>query len=249
MIDVTLIDSMGTDLSVVNAARVSFGKKSTWSGQEGGLDDGEGGMGVLNDTDTKLINYLAKHKHTSPFGHAFASFHVKAPVFVARQLVKHKFLRWNEISRRYVSDKPEFYSPEVWRGKAVDKKQGSSDEVVKMLHWIVEDPELSIEGHTEYDNVSDTPDRWSSYVNDRALDLYNAMLNSDVAPEQARMVLPQSIMTEWYWSGSLDAFADMCILRCKDDTQEETRQVADQISTAMKDLFPISWEALTKGYD
>jgi len=249
MIEATLIDYMGSDLSVVNAARVSFGKKSTWSGQEGGLDDGEGGMGVLNDTDTKLINYLAKHKHTSPFGHAFASFHVKAPVFVARQLVKHKFLRWNEISRRYVSDKPEFYSPEVWRGKAVDKKQGSSDEVVKMLHWIVEDPELSIEGHTEYDNVSDTPDRWSSYVNDRALDLYNAMLNSDVAPEQARMVLPQSIMTEWYWSGSLDAFADMCILRCKDDTQEETRQVADQISTAMKDLFPISWEALTKGYD
>ena len=249
MIKATLIDFMGSDLSVVNAARVSFGKKSTWSGQEGGLDDGEGGMGVLNDTDTKLINYLAKHKHTSPFGHAFASFHVKAPVFVARQLVKHKFLRWNEISRRYVSDKPEFYSPEVWRGTAVDKKQGSSDEVVKMLHWIVEDPELSIEGHTEYDNVSDTPDRWSSYVNDRALDLYNAMLNSDVAPEQARMVLPQSIMTEWYWSGSLDAFADMCILRCKDDTQEETRQVADQISTAMKDLFPISWEALTKGYD
>ena len=249
MIEATYIDHMGTDLSVVNAARVSFGKKSTWSGQEGGLDDGKGGMGVLNDTDTKLINYLAKHKHTSPFGHAFASFHVKAPVFVARQLVKHKFLRWNEISRRYVSDKPEFYSPEVWRGKAVDKKQGSSDEVVKMLHWIVEDPELSIEGHTEYDNVSDTPDRWSSYVNDRALDLYNAMLNSDVAPEQARMVLPQSIMTEWYWSGSLDAFADMCILRCKDDTQEETRQVADQISTAMKDLFPISWEALTKGYD
>jgi len=244
MIKATLIDFMGSDLSVVNAARVSFGKKSTWSGQEGGLDDGEGGMGVLNDTDTKLINYLAKHKHTSPFGHAFASFHVKAPVFVARQLVKHKFLRWNEISRRYVSDKPEFYSPEVWRGKAVDKKQGSSDEVVKILHWIVEDPELSIEGHTEYDNVSDTPDRWSSYVNDRALDLYNAMLNSDVAPEQARMVLPQSIMTEWYWSGSLDAFADMCILRCKDDTQEETRQVADQISKMMEGLFPVSWDAL-----
>jgi len=244
MIEATYIDHMGTDLSVVNAARVSFGKKSTWSGQEGGLDDGEGGMGVLNDTDTKLINYLAKHKHTSPFGHAFASFHVKAPVFVARQLVKHKFLRWNEISRRYVSDKPEFYSPEVWRGKAVDKKQGSSDEVVKMLHWIVEDPELSIEGHTEYDNVSDTPDRWSSYVNDRALDLYNAMLNSDVAPEQARMVLPQSTLTEWYWSGSLDAFAAMCNLRCTGDTQLETRLVANQICNSMKEWFPTSWFAL-----
>jgi len=249
MIEATYIDHMGTDLSVVNAARVSFNKTSSWELTDWRDSDDYARKEVLSKADTKLINYLAKHKHTSPFGHAFASFHVKAPVFVARQLVKHKFLRWNEISRRYVSDKPEFYSPEVWRGKAVDKKQGSSDEVVKMLHWIVEDPELSIEGHTEYDNVSDTPDRWSSYVNDRALDLYNAMLNSDVAPEQARMVLPQSIMTEWYWSGSLDAFADMCILRCKDDTQEETRQVADQISTAMKDLFPISWEALTKGYD
>ena len=247
MIEATYIDHMGSDLSVVNAARVSFGKNSNAIGYLALGDQPK--IALVSDRDKNLIKYLAEHKHMSPFGHAFASFHIKAPVFVARQLVKHKFLRWNEISRRYVSDKPEFYSPEVWRGKAVDKKQGSSDEVVKMLHWIVEDPELSIEGHTEYDNVSDTPDRWSSYVNDRALDLYNAMLNSDVAPEQARMVLPQSIMTEWYWSGSLDAFADMCILRCKDDTQEETRQVADQISTAMKDLFPISWEALTKGYD
>jgi len=247
MIEATYIDHMGSDLSVVNAARVSFGKNSNAIGYLALGDQPK--IALVSDRDKNLIKYLAEHKHMSPFGHAFASFHIKAPVFVARQLVKHKFLRWNEISRRYVSDTPEFYRPDQWRGKSDDKKQGSSDEVVKMLHWIVEDPELSIEGHTEYDNVSDTPDRWSAYVNDRALDLYNAMLNSDVAPEQARMVLPQSIMTEWYWSGSLDAFADMCILRCKDDTQEETRQVADQISTAMKDLFPISWEALTKGYD
>ena len=228
MIEATYIDHMGTDLSVVNAARVSFGKKSTWSGQEGGLDDGEGGMGVLNDTDTKLINYLAKHKHTSPFGHAFASFHVKAPIFVARQLVKHKFLRWNEISRRYVSDTPEFYRPEVWRKRSDDKKQGSNGALI------------------------DGSKIWDSLVGQEARDtllLYTGMIKQGVCPEQARMVLPQSTMTEWYWSGSLDAFADMCILRCKDDTQEETRQVADQISTAMKDLFPISWEALTKGYD
>jgi len=228
MIEATYIDHMGTDLSVVNAARVSFGKKSTWSGQEGGLDDGKGGMGVLNDTDTKLINYLAKHKHTSPFGHAFASFHVKAPIFVARQLVKHKFLRWNEISRRYVSDTPEFYRPEVWRKRSDDKKQGSNGALI------------------------DGSKIWDSLVGQEARDtllLYTGMIKQGVCPEQARMVLPQSTMTEWYWSGSLDAFADMCILRCKDDTQEETRQVADQISTAMKDLFPISWEALTKGYD
>ena len=236
----TYIDHMGTDLSTVNAARVSFGKKSQFEGRVGGPD-------VLSKRDTKLVQYLAKHKHISPFGHAFASFHVKAPIFVARQLVKHKFLRWNEISRRYVDDEPEFYVPDVWRGRSADKKQGSSDEVVDMLHWIIEDPELSIEGHTEYDNVSDNPHRWSSTVNGHAINLYNAMLNSDVAPEQARMVLPQSTMTEWYWSGSLDAFADMCRLRCKEDTQYESRLVADQVSTIMQDLYPVSWAALMEG--
>ena len=269
----TYIDHMGSDLSVVNAARVSFGKTSLGECIEYDIfrDDPdvikaavakykEDGWVVTSDVDdwkvvitrplmgdTKLIQYLAKHKHISPFGHAFASFHVKAPVFVARQLVKHKFLRWNEISRRYVDDEPEFYEPDVWRGRSDDKKQGSSEEVVDMLYWMVVDPELSIEGHTQYDNVSDTPNRWSSYVNDRALDLYKAMLNSDVAPEQARMVLPQSTMTEWYWSGSLDAFADMCRLRCKEDTQYESRVVADQVSTIMQGLYPVSWAALMEG--
>jgi len=253
MIKATLIDFMGSDLSVVNAARVSFGKKSTWSGQEGGLDDGEGGMGVLNDTDTKLINYLAKHKHTSPFGHCFASFHIKAPVFVARQLVKHKFLRWNEISRRYVSDTPEFYRPDQWRGKSDDKKQGSSDDTLSNLEGIpmyglTVNKEVYQNRHRKGCRTIGTQ-HMANLVNQKAYHLYNNMITAGVCPEQARMILPQSTMTEWYWSGSLDAFADMCILRCKDDTQEETRQVADQISTAMKDLFPISWEALTKGYD
>ena len=101
MIEATYIDHMGSDLSVVNAARVSFGKKSEFEGRVGGPN-------VLAERDAKLVRYLAKHKHLSPFGHAFASFHIKAPIFVARQLVKHKFLRWNEISRRYVDDEPEF---------------------------------------------------------------------------------------------------------------------------------------------
>ena len=140
-IKATYVDHMGSDLSVVNAARVSFGKKSEFNyycfqcnkqGNECG-HDWEGGMQrKLLDKDLKLINYLAKHKHLSPFGHAFASFHVKAPIFVARQLVKHKFLRWNEISRRYVDDKPEFYTPDVWRGRSADKKQGS-DGVVTVV--------------------------------------------------------------------------------------------------------------------
>jgi len=218
LIKVTHIDHMGSDLSVVNAARVSFGKKTTWAGQEGGLDDGEGGMGVLKNTDSKLIKYLAKHKHMSPFGHCFASFHIKAPVFVARQLVKHKFLRWNEISRRYVSDNPEFYRPEIWRGKSDDKKQGS-------------------DGVVEVEDVLEETDG-------QALVTYQELLNAGVCPEQARMVLPQSTMTEWYWSGSLDAFSDMCKLRCKSDTQYETRIVADHISNLMLNLFPESWSAL-----
>ncbi len=106
-IKVTYIDHMGSDLSVVNAASVSFGKSSKMD-----MSD-QWGPPKLKDKDAKLIKYLAKHKHMSPFGHAFASFHVKAPIFVARQLVKHKFLRWNEISRRYVDDDPEFYEPDV----------------------------------------------------------------------------------------------------------------------------------------
>jgi len=205
------VDHCGSDLTTVNAARVSFGKKSQFEEALEGR--------VLSGKDVKLIKYLAEHKHFSPFGHAFASFHVKAPIFVARQLVKHQYLRWNEISRRYVDDEPEFYVPEVWRGRSVDKKQGSDGK------W---EPD-----HKKLDDAM-----WE------LKDLYNQMVYDGCAPEQARIVLPQSTMTEWYWSGSLDAFADMCKLRCKDDTQYETRLVADQISKEMKQLFPVSWVAL-----
>jgi len=203
---------MGSDLSVVNAARVSFGKKSEWN-----PDWREDEYTELLPKDNKLINYLAKHKHISPFGHCFASFHIKAPIFVARQLVKHKFLRWNEISRRYVDSEPEFYEPSEWRGRAEDKKQGS-DGVVKV------------------GKIGDIS------LTNKAL--YNSLLDRGVCPEQARMVLPQSTMTEWYWSGSLDAFADMCNLRCSGDTQLETRRVANQICKTMNKLFPVSWFAL-----
>ena len=219
-IAVTYIDHMGSDLSVVNAARVSFGKKSEW---ERGVYFAQD---VLSERDTKLINYLAKHRHISPFGHAFASFHCQAPIFVARQLVKHKFLRWNEISRRYVDDEPEFYVPDVWRGRSADKKQGS-------------------EGISLWNHGMGTGYRDAEYeVMDSIRSLYLDMIDKGVAPEQARMVLPQSTMTEWYWSGSLDAFADMCRLRCASDTQYETRLVADDISKKMSELFPVSWSAL-----
>ena len=224
MIDVTYIDHMGSDISVVNSARVSFGKSSGWAS----FKSGDAHRGVLHDKDRKLIHYLAEHKHMSPFGHAFASFHVKAPIFVARQLVKHKFLRWNEISRRYVDSEPEFYRPDEWRGRSKDKKQGSEGVV-------------DIEGMKHEEKMID-----ALYAD--ALSIYKALTYSEyeinVCPEQARMVLPQSTMTEWYWSGSLDAFADMCNLRCTGDTQYETRLVANQICDSMKKLFPVSWFAL-----
>ena len=225
MIEVTHINHMGDDLSVVNAARVSFGKQSEAQGYTGKA--GGAVRPVLNDKDTRLIRYLAKHEHTSPFGHCFASFHIKAPIFVARQLVKHKFLRWNEISRRYVDDKPEFYEPDEWRGRSKDKKQGS-------------DKKFNTKGMHD----ADKPDTAKHRAYLSANMSYQWLIGIGVCPEQARMVLPQSTMTEWYWSGSLDAFADMCKLRCKKDTQWETFLVAVEISTIMLDLFPVSWASL-----
>jgi len=213
LIKATYIDHMGSDLSVCNSARVSFGKQTQWHDH-----DSETDQYVLKQKDSKLINFLAEHKHLSPFGHCFASFHVKAPLFVARQLVKHKFLRWNEISRRYVDSKPEFYEPGEWRGRSANKKQGS-DGVVPL--YIDQDMQ------------------WH-----RQLSIYENMLDNGVCPEQARIVLPQSMMTEWHWSGSLDAFAAMCVLRCAEDTQYESRLVANKIDIKMKELFPVSWAAL-----
>jgi thymidylate synthase (FAD) len=224
MISATLLKYMGDDLDVVNAAKVSFAKESK----------------EFNDNSDRLIKYLAKHKHMSPFGHCFARFHVKAPIFVARQLVKHKFLRWNEVSRRYVDDEPEFYVPDVWRGRSADKKQGSSDEEIK--EFLVQGGDRYTPDHLKL--MMEINDGYDSVMNECCLALYRDFIKAGVAPEQARMVLPQSTMTEWWWSGSLDAFADMCNLRCTGDTQLETRLVANQICDKMSELFPVSWLAL-----
>ena len=211
--NVIIIDHMGSDLSVVNAARVSFGKVHK----------------KLTEGDKKLINYLAKHGHWTPFGHGSMSFHIKAPIFVARQLVKHQVgLVWNEISRRYVEDAPDYWVPETWRSKPVDKKQGSGEETIGWL-----DREERVVGAV----------RKSCEL---AIETYNRMLDAGVAPEQARMVLPQNTITEWYWSGSLYAFARVCNLRCQSDAQKETRDVCWKIDEFAKYLFPTSWEALRK---
>ena len=234
-IKTTYIGHMGNDLSVVNAARVSFGKKS-----EMDMSD-PFGPPQLKDKDAKLIRYLADHSHISPFGHCFISVHVKSPVFVARQLVKHKFLRWNEISRRYVDDEPEFYIPDEWRGRSEDKKQGREG-VVSAID--ISGPDLGSDGEKYHDYDEVHPSEFAKYGTKDALQVYETLINGGVCPEQARMVLPQSMMTEWYWSGSLDAFADMCRLRLKSDAQQETREVAMQVYDIIQPLFPVSWDAL-----
>jgi len=210
MMKVELIDKMGTDLSVVNAARVSYSKTKD-------------AFDVVKDE--KLIKYLAEHEHWSPFAHASLQFRIKAPIFVARQLVKHQVgLVWNEVSRRYVDHAPELYKPDSWRGRPQNSKQGS-------------DGEVKLDQTIEY-NMETTMQN--------CLVLYKSLLQKGVAPEQARMVLPQSMMTEWYWSGTLYAFARVCNLRCKPDTQRETQDVANEIDRLTNEAFPRSWKHLRK---
>jgi thymidylate synthase (FAD) len=216
--EVTLIDKMGSDLTVVNAARVSFDKESVF-------DWGVDGEAILSSGDKKLINYLAKHNHWAPFGHITAQFRIKAPVYVARQLVKHQVgLVWNEVSRRYVDSEPEYFKP-VWRTRPAESiKQGSGGvfegQELQYVEWQFE----------EVMSVADLA--------------YHELLREGVAPEQARMVLPLNHATEWYWTGSVAAFARVCRLRLDPHAQKETADVAAKIDAALNDAFPVSWAAL-----
>ena len=208
---VELIDKMGSDLTVVNAARVSFNKEHT----------------EVEESDEKLIRYLAQHGHWTPFGHSQVQVRVSAPIFVARQLVKHQIgLVWNEVSRRYVDYTPELFEVEVgkWRGKPKNAKQGSAG----YMHL---PPSLaaSVEINNGY-----------------AINLYERLIKEGVAPEQARMVLPLSTYTEWYWTGSLMAFARVCNLRLDKTAQEETQEIARQLGDICAKLFPISWKYLVQ---
>ena len=204
----------GNDLDVVNAARVSFHKVAE----------------ELKAGDEKLINYLAKHKHFSPFNHSFISVRVKAPVFVARQLVKHKFMPWNEVSRRYVEEEPEFFMPDGWRAKAANVKQGSAEGFVDKIGGV-------------YVNITDAKRLEVSDVVNVSYNMYRAMIMNNVAPEMARMILPQNMMTEWIWSGTLGAFLDMLVLRLDPHTQKESRDVAELIAKHVEQYFPISYKA------
>lgn len=212
-IEVKLINHCGDDLSVVNAARVSFEKQGKWA------EDSKGNV-FLSDGDIKLINYLAKHKHFSPFNHAFLSFRIKAPIFVARQLVKHKFMPWNEVSRRYVDSEPEFYCPDYLRPRADNVKQGSQDHA-----------SIELQDYLKQHSAD-------------CIETYNEMLSLGVCPEQARMVLPLNQHTEWVWSGTLGAFADMLKLRLDPHSQKESRDVATLIYEEAVKLFPASLPSL-----
>lgn len=204
-IAVEYVDHMGSDLSVVNSARVSFNKKKD----------------IMDASDEKLIKYLAKHNHWSPFAHTSLCLKVTAPIFVARQLVKHQVGGvWNEISRRYVSDNIVYYVPDAWRSAPINMKQGSGDK--------------------QYDfHVDDISD-----VLELCTNRYNELLEKGVAPEQARMILPINLMTEWYWTGSLVFWERVCKLRLDPHAQQECRDVAVLISDICLNQFPCSWNAL-----
>ena len=205
-----LMDAMGDDLTVVNAARVSFAKE----------------VEEFGERDTRLIKYLARHNHWTPFAHVTATFRVQAPIFVARQLFKHVVgLVANEVSRRYVSDEPLFYQPEEWRGAPENAKQGSDGVVADQGYC-----------HAYHEDVIRM-----------ATTAYYQLLKEGVAPEQARMVLPQSMMTEFIWTGSLAAFARVCKQRLSKDAQAETAVIAKDISDQLSGVAPVSWEVLTDG--
>jgi thymidylate synthase (FAD) len=218
-IKVELLDSMGSDLEVVNAARVSFKKQSSFE-----YDKDDPFNLYLNNKDINLIKYLANNNHHTPFGHCFLSFRIKAPIFIARQLAKHQIgLCWNEVSRRYVDDEPEFYLPQSWRYRGENIKQGSSDFIINEEIFC--------------------SDKISKDLCQNALNTYSYLIKIGVCPEQARMILPQNMMTEWIWSGSLLAFLRVCKLRLDPHTQKETTLVAKEIIKYIKEHFPESWNA------
>lgn len=206
---VTLLRTSGTDLDVVNAARVSFEKESE----------------EFSTADASLIRYLARHNHWTPMAHVGATFRIKAPLFVARQLGKHQVgLVWNEVSRRYVDSPPEFFQPDSWRGRAESVKQGSGGDLSALEQFMGE--------------------RYLQDATQAALQGYEDLLGLGVAPEQARMVLPQNTMTEWIWTGSLAAWARVCKLRLDTHAQKEVRDIAALIHTNLEPAFPATWAAL-----
>jgi thymidylate synthase (FAD) len=248
MIKAELIDFMGDDLRVANAARVSFDKESEWEWvadparpnltfpmKRGEVQRGDGKFRSLSERDTKLIHFLARENHFTPFTHCIVTLRETVPIFVARQRFKHVVgFTYNEVSRRYVDSEPEFYVPETWRKRADNKKQGSSEETETFLR-------------NPFGVVSGEIAPECAKVMREVRYLYDRLIMSGVCPEQARMVLPQSMMTSYYVTGSLAAFARAYSLRTDPHAQKEIQDLAVQWDEVIRPLFPVSWEALTNG--
>jgi thymidylate synthase (FAD) len=220
---VRMIECMGSDLTVVNSARVSFHKESEWEHPDSHVP-----ANILSEKDKKLIKYLAQHKHWTPFAHPQIMLHIKAPISIRTQLFKHKvgFVE-NEISRRYVTEEPEIYIPK-WRSKPTNgAKQGSEDFI------------------TSEDTIAAAEAMYFGVASD-ALKTYNWLLEAGVAPEQARFALPQGTYTEWYWTGSLAAYARVYKQRIDPHAQWEVREYASAIGHLIQPCFPVSWQELTK---
>jgi thymidylate synthase (FAD) len=232
------IQHVGTDLTVVNAARVSFDKESAFEDAIiPGLDPAKfphfvipeeaqkpTPVKVIKTADCRLISYLAKHNHFTPFTHTAITLRETVPIFVARQRFKHVVgFTYNEVSRRYVDSEPDFFVPEAWRKRAENKKQGSSDETTG--EW----------GFGMYNAAVG-----------KCLDVYRDMIAYGVCPEQARMVLPQSMYTSYYVTGSLAAYARLYKLRIDPHAQKEIQDLAKMIGDVIEPLFPVSWKALTE---
>jgi thymidylate synthase (FAD) len=209
---VELLEVFGDDLTVVNAARVSFDKEST----------------QMTLGDEKLIAYLAKHNHNSPFFHPQIRFRFKMPIFVAREWYRHQigFAR-NEVSRRYVDSTPECWVPSELRERDANLKQGSKDSAVANSSDLCKIVQTHMEG---------------------CVNVYNHLLQQNVAPEVARCVLPQSMLTEFIETGSLAAYARLCGLRLDPHAQKEIRDYAQKVSDLIAEKFPVSWKALQNGF-
>lgn len=216
--NVELLDHHGSDLLVVNAARTSFSKESK----------------EFNEKDAKLINYLAREKHVLPFRHPQITLRCKAPIFIARQLGKHQVgLSWSEESRRYIDSEPEFFWPDKWRKRAENVKQGSSDEEVEGP-WTT----------SAFGLAATTAKHEYDYMVATAVGCYENMLSYGVAPELARMVLPQSMYVNWVWTGSLLSFFEMYKLRSEGHAQKEAQDFAAMVRDVIAPLYPVSWSAL-----
>jgi len=276
----TYKDHMGTDLSVVNAARVSFGKESNWVNVHAAFRDAgewdivkelsKGDKGLIQflargctsgdwedlvatatterweDHVEELLNHIRKMPpHWTPFAHTAITIHLKMPIFVARQIMKSTTgMVYNEVSRRYVDDEPEFYVPEVWRKRADNVKQGSGEGEVVML-CLHEDGSQArgLPAIADRSGTVKSSYRRAMFAMD---ELYQEMLRSDIAPEQARMVLPQSMYTEVIATGNLYSWANLYVQRTDAHAQRETQELAKQIGEICQPLFPVSWEALTQ---